>query len=68
MSEFPLDIKTPLGLAAGYDKDGKYLDTWEDIGFGWVEIGTVTPTPKRGTPFGCMTFLREQKAAVTTLA
>ena len=64
MREFPLDLKTPLGLAAGYDKDGKYLDIWEQTGFGWVEVGTVTPKPRKGIPDGGMTLLREQKAAV----
>ena len=64
MRDFPLDLKTPLGLAAGYDKNAKYLEAWEGIGFGWVEVGTVTPKPRRGTPGGGMTLLRDQKAAV----
>ncbi len=45
-------IKFPnhLGLAAGFDKDAKHLKLWKDIGFGHVEVGTVTPKPQSGNP------------------
>lgn len=39
-----------LGLAAGFDKDAKHLKLWKDIGFGHVEVGTVTPKPQSGNP------------------
>ena len=45
-----LKFKNPVGLAAGFDKDGKYLDVLPHLGFGFVEIGTVTPKPQDGNP------------------
>ncbi|ASZ09738.1 quinone-dependent dihydroorotate dehydrogenase [Chitinophaga pendula] len=43
-----LRFKNPVGLAAGFDKDGKYTDELASLGFGFVEIGTVTPLPQPG--------------------
>lgn len=45
-------IKFPnrVGLAAGFDKDARYLHVWETLGFGFVEVGTVTPKPQPGNP------------------
>ena len=40
----------PVGLAAGFDKDARYTDLLEHLGFGFVEIGTVTPRPQPGNP------------------
>ncbi len=40
----------PLGLAAGFDKDGDGLNTWGALGFGYAEIGTVTARPQPGNP------------------
>jgi len=40
----------PIGLAAGFDKDGKYFNTMASLGFGFIEIGTVTPKPQDGNP------------------
>jgi dihydroorotate dehydrogenase len=45
-----LDFKNPLGLAAGFDKNARYLQSLETMGFGFVEIGTVTPLPQKGNP------------------
>lgn len=39
-----------VGLAAGFDKDAKYLQLWKDLGFGHVEVGTVTPKGQPGNP------------------
>lgn len=47
---FNLSFKNPVGLAAGFDKDGKYIDQLENLGFGFIEIGTVTPKPQEGNP------------------
>ena len=47
---FGLDFPSPLGLAAGLDKGGKLLPLWKSMGFGFVEIGTVTPRPQPGNP------------------
>ncbi|HGJ5863529.1 MAG TPA: quinone-dependent dihydroorotate dehydrogenase [Arsenophonus nasoniae] len=43
-----LTFKNPLGLAAGLDKDGECIDAFGAMGFGFVEIGTVTPRPQPG--------------------
>jgi len=45
-----LRFPNPLGLAAGYDKNGVALPFWRAIGFGHVEFGTVTPRPQPGNP------------------
>ncbi|MBK1733831.1 dihydroorotate dehydrogenase (quinone) [Halorhodospira abdelmalekii] len=45
-----LEFPNPVGLAAGFDKDGRYLDVIARLGFGFVELGTVTPRPQPGNP------------------
>lgn len=43
-----LKFPNPIGLAAGLDKDGHYIDALAALGFGFIEVGTVTPRPQRG--------------------
>ncbi len=45
-----LEFPNPVGLAAGLDKNGECLDAWGAMGFGFVEVGTVTPRPQPGNP------------------
>lgn len=45
---FGISFKNPVGLAAGFDKDGKYFDDMAALGFGFIEIGTVTPKSQPG--------------------
>jgi dihydroorotate dehydrogenase len=45
-----LDFANPVGLAAGLDKNGDYIDALATVGFGSLEIGTVTPRPQPGNP------------------
>lgn len=45
-----LSFPNPIGLAAGFDKDGKYIDIMALLGFGFIEVGTVTPVPQPGNP------------------
>ncbi len=45
-----LDFPNPIGLAAGLDKNGEHLDALATLGFGFIEIGTVTPLPQPGNP------------------
>jgi len=45
-----LRFSNPVGLAAGLDKNGEYVDALADLGFGHIEIGTVTPLPQPGNP------------------
>ncbi len=47
---FGLQFSNPLGLAAGFDKDGKLYEELANFGFGFVEVGTVTPKPQPGNP------------------
>lgn len=45
-----LKFRNPIGLAAGFDKDAKYYNALSMLGFGFIEIGTVTPKPQPGNP------------------
>lgn len=45
-----LDFPNPVGLAAGLDKNGECIRAWHALGFGFIEIGTVTPRPQPGNP------------------
>ncbi len=45
-----ISFPNPVGLAAGLDKDGKHIDALAGLGFGFLEIGTVTPKPQDGNP------------------
>ncbi len=45
-----LDFPNPVGLAAGLDKNGAHIDALAALGFGFVEVGTVTPRPQPGNP------------------
>ncbi|HPI53626.1 MAG TPA: quinone-dependent dihydroorotate dehydrogenase [Chitinophagaceae bacterium] len=45
---FGLDFKNPVGLAAGFDKDAMFIDELACLGFGFIEIGTLTPKPQDG--------------------
>jgi len=47
---FGLRFPNPVGLAAGMDKDGRALPAWAALGFGFVEVGTVTARPQPGNP------------------
>ena len=47
---FGLQFRNPFGLAAGFDKNGVAIPAWEALGFGFVEIGTVTAKPQPGNP------------------
>jgi dihydroorotate dehydrogenase len=47
---FGLKFKNPVGLAAGLDKDAKFISELEMLGFGFIEIGTLTPRPQPGNP------------------
>jgi len=45
-----IDFPNPVGLAAGLDKNGRHIDALASFGFGFIEIGTVTPRPQPGNP------------------
>lgn len=45
-----LKFRNPVGLAAGFDKNAEYIELMDLLGFGFIEIGTVTPKPQSGNP------------------
>ncbi|QQY07858.1 MAG: quinone-dependent dihydroorotate dehydrogenase [Candidatus Xiphinematobacter sp.] len=50
ISLFGLQFRNPVGLAAGMDKNGIALPSWEKLGFGFIEVGTITAYPQSGNP------------------
>jgi dihydroorotate dehydrogenase len=62
-----LDFPNPLGLAAGFDKNGEVVDAVFDLGFGFVEVGTVTPRPQAGNPRPRMFRLPADRAIINRL-
>jgi dihydroorotate dehydrogenase len=64
---FGLTFSNPVGLAAGFDKNAKYLDELRLLGFGFVEIGTVTPLPQEGNPKPRLFRLPKDKAIINRM-
>ena len=64
---FDLSFKNHLGLAAGLDKNGDYIDTLAALGFGFIEIGTVTPKAQKGNLKPRLFRIRSQKALVNSM-
>ncbi len=62
-----LRFKNPLGLAAGFDKDAKYVREMEALGFGFMEIGTVTPRPQKGNPQPRLFRLKRDQALINRM-
>lgn len=62
-----IDFPNPVGLAAGLDKNGEYIDALAALGFGFLEIGTVTPRPQPGNPKPRMFRLEEHEAVINRL-
>jgi dihydroorotate dehydrogenase len=62
-----LDFPHPVGLAAGLDKDGECINAWEALGFGFIEVGTVTPRPQPGNPKPRMFRLPQAQALINRM-
>jgi len=62
-----LDFANPLGLAAGVDKNGEAIDGFFGLGFGSVEIGTLTPLPQAGNPRPRLFRLQEDEAVINRM-
>ena len=62
-----LTFKNPVGLAAGFDKDGQYLAELSVLGFGFLEIGTVTPRPQAGNPKPRLFRLPDDQALINRM-
>ena len=64
---FGIEFPNPIGCAAGLDKNGAHIDALMALGFGFVEIGTVTPRPQQGNPKPRMFRLPEHEAIINRL-
>lgn len=62
-----LNFKNRVGLAAGLDKNGEALSGWAKLGFGFVEIGTVTPLPQSGNPKPRLFRIPEKQAIINRM-
>ena len=62
-----LAFPNPVGLAAGLDKNGAYIDALAALGFGFIEIGTVTPRPQQGNPKPRLFRLPEARAIINRM-
>ena len=62
-----LNFKNPVGLAAGFDKNAQYLQSLETLGFGFIEIGTVTPLPQSGNPKPRLFRLKKDVALINRM-
>lgn len=64
---FGLKFKNPVGLAAGFDKNAECYNEFSNFGFGFIEIGTVTPLPQPGNPKKRIFRLVEDKSLINRL-
>ncbi len=64
---FGCHFKNPIGLAAGFDKNGVAAAIWDNFGFGFAEIGTVTWHPQKGNPKPRLFRLAKEKAALNRM-
>lgn len=62
-----LNFKNPIGLAAGFDKNAECYNEFSNFGFGFIEIGTVTPVPQPGNPKKRIFRLVEDKSIINRL-
>ena len=64
---FGLDFPNPVGLAAGLDKNAEVIDGFAQMGFGHIEIGTITPKPQDGNPKPRLFRLKEDHAIINRM-
>ncbi|MBB6500158.1 quinone-dependent dihydroorotate dehydrogenase [Pedobacter cryoconitis] len=64
---FGIKFRNPVGLAAGFDKNGEYIEALSDLGFGFIEVGTVTPLPQPGNDQPRMFRLTEDEAIINRM-
>ncbi|WP_420573842.1 quinone-dependent dihydroorotate dehydrogenase [Kordia sp.] len=64
---FGLKFKNPVGLAAGFDKDAKLYNELSNFGFGFIEIGTLTPKPQAGNPKKRLFRLKQDEAIINRM-
>ena len=61
-----LDFPNPIGLAAGFDKNAEVMHSMFSFGFGFLEVGTITPQPQSGNPKPRVFRLSEDKAIINS--
>ncbi len=64
---FGIKFSNPVGLAAGFDKNGEYIEALSNLGFGFIEVGTVTPLPQPGNDKPRMFRLVEDNAIINRM-
>jgi dihydroorotate dehydrogenase len=64
---FGLHFANPLGLAAGLDKNAECIPAWAAMGFGFIEVGTITPRPQEGNPKPRLFRLPENEAIINRM-
>lgn len=64
---FGIKFNNPVGLAAGFDKDARLFNELSDFGFGFVEIGTITPKPQAGNPKKRLFRLKEDSGIINRM-
>lgn len=64
---FGIKFKNPIGIAAGFDKNGSYIENLDALGFGFIEVGTVTPVPQIGNPKPRLFRLPENNALINRM-
>lgn len=64
---FGIEFPNPVGLAAGLDKNAAHIDALASLGFGFIEVGTITPRPQSGNPKPRMFRLPEHEAVINRL-
>jgi dihydroorotate dehydrogenase len=64
---FGIKFPNPVGLAAGFDKNALLIDEFSNLGFGFIEIGTVTPKPQEGNPKPRLFRLLEDEAIINRM-
>ncbi|MBB6274868.1 dihydroorotate dehydrogenase [Pedobacter cryoconitis] len=64
---FGIKFRNPVGLAAGFDKNGEYIEALSDLGFGFIEVGTVTPLPQPGNDQPRMFRLADDEAIINRM-
>ena len=62
-----IEFPNPVGLAAGLDKNGDYIDAFARLGFGFIEIGTITPRPQPGNPKPRLFRIPERRAIINRM-
>jgi dihydroorotate dehydrogenase len=63
----PLTLASPVGLAAGLDKDGEAIEVWPSLGFGFIEVGTVTAHAQDGNPQPRLFRLKSERALINRM-